>query len=154
LPSAPVKTQPRRPQPPSASPPRVGTTQRVPAPGTTLIVTVTSMLDPLQGSGVSVPQGMKPVGVVVSVRNAGPGSYDSSATGDFSLLSAAGQASPVYVPSGRCQTPLQDFMNELSAGVLRTGCVAFAIPSGRAPTVVRFSPDGGSTGHSRSWTVG
>lgn len=136
------------------APPHVGSAQRVPAPGTTLIVTVTSVIDSLRGSGASVPPGTKPVGVTVKVRNAGPGSYDSSATGDFSLLSASGQASPVYVPSGECQTPLQDFMNELSAGVVRTGCVAFAVPTGQAPTTVRFAPNGGVNGHSRSWAVG
>lgn len=125
--------------------------QRIPAPHTTLVVTVTSVLDPLRGSGAKVAPGMKPVGVLVSVRNAGSGSYDSSATGDFSLLSGAGLASPVEVPAGPCQTPLQDFMNAISAGELRTGCVAFTIPSGQAPLTVRFSPDGGSTRHSRSW---
>jgi len=139
---------------PPPSPPSVGTAQRVPAPGTTLVVKVALVIDPLRDSGASVPQGTKPVGVVVSVRNAGPGSYDSSATGDFSLVSSTGRASPVYVPSGQCKTPLQDFMNELSAGVLRTGCVAFAIPTGQAPTAVRFSPGGGSSGHTASWKVG
>ena len=125
----------------------------MPAPGTTLIVTVSSVIDPLRGAGVKVPPGMKAVGVLVSVRNAGPGGYDSSATGDFSLLSRAGLAAPVFVPAGPCQTPLQDFMNAISAGELRTGCVAFAIPSAQAPRAVRFSPDGGAAGHRRSWIV-
>jgi Domain of unknown function (DUF4352) len=125
----------------------------VAAPGTILNVTVTSVVDPLRGSGAKVPAGTKPVGVRVSVTNAGPGGYDSSATGDFSLLSAAGVAAPAYVPAGSCQTPLQDFMNAISAGEVRMGCVAFAIPSGQTPLTVRFSPDGGSTAHSRSWVV-
>jgi len=133
--------------------PRVGAAQRVPAPGTTLIVTVRSVIDPLRGSGAKVPPGMHAVGVLVSVRNAGPGGYDSSATGDFSLLSPAGLAAPVFVPAGQCQTPLQDFMNAISVGELRTGCVAFAIPSGQAPTTVRFSPNVGAAGHSRSWMI-
>lgn len=133
--------------------PRVGATQRVPAPGTTLTVTVTSLIDPLRASGAKVPHGTRAVGVLVSVRNAGQGGYDSSATGDFSLLSAGGPAAPVFVPAGPCQTPLQDFMNAISAGELRTGCVAFAVPSGQAPSTVRFSPDGGATGHRLSWVV-
>lgn len=136
---------------PSAPP--VGTAQRVPAAGTTLVVTITSVIDPLRGSGAQVPAGMKAVGVLVSVRNLGPGGYDSSATGDFSLLTSAGQASPVYVPNGPCQTPLQDFMNAISAGELRMGCVAFAVPSGQAQSTVRFTPNGGSTGHGRLWAV-
>jgi len=154
--SATVQTSrpPRRRRVPASRPgPRVGAAQRVPAPGTTLIVTVSSVIDPLRGSGTKVPPGMKTVGVLVSVRNAGPGSYDSSATGDFSLLSPAGLAAPVFVPAGRCQTPLQDFMNAISAGELRTGCVAFAIPTGQAPSTVRFSPNVGGTGHRRSWMI-
>lgn len=154
LPGTTGRLQPVPPGSAPPSPPHIGSAQRVPAPGTTLIVTVTSVIDPLRGSGASIPQGTKPVGVTVKVRNAGPGSYDSSGTGDFSLLSGSGQASPVYVPSGQCQTPLQDFMNELSAGVVRTGCVAFAVPTGQAPTTVRFAPNGGANGHSRSWAVG
>jgi hypothetical protein len=116
-------------------------------------VTVSTVIDPLRGSGATVPPRMKPVGVVVSVRNAGPGGYNSSDTAAISLGSAAGPASPVFVPAGPCQTPLQDFLNEISAGELRTGCVAFAIPSGQAPTTVRFSAAGHATGHSRSWVV-
>jgi hypothetical protein len=114
---------------------------------------VTSLIDPLRSSGAKVPQGTRAVAVLVSVRNAGPGGYDSSATGDFSLASAGGPAAPVFVPAGRCQTPLQDFMNAISAGELRIGCVAFAVPSGQAPSTVRFAPDGGKTGHTRSWVV-
>ncbi len=147
---APAPRVPRRRTPP---PPRVGTPQRVQGRGTTLIVTVTSVIDPLHGSGAQVPPGMKAVGVLVSARNAGPGAYDSSATGDFSMLSAAGQASPVFVPAGPCQTPLQDFMNAISVGELRMGCVAFAIPTGQAPLTVRFAPNGGAAGHHASWSV-
>jgi hypothetical protein len=149
----PPRTPAHPPRPRRRSGPRVGATQHVPAPGTTLIVTVTSLIDPLRGSGAKVPHGTRAVGVLVSVRNGGQGGYDSSATGDFSLLSAAGPAAPVFVPEGPCQTPLQDFMNAISAGELRTGCVAFAVPSGQAPSTVRFSPDGGATGHRLSWVV-
>ncbi len=147
-PSTPVH---RTPRPPAL--PRVGASRRVPAPGTTLIVTIRSVIDPLRDSGTQVVPGMKAVAVLVSVRNAGPGSYDSSATGDFSLDSAAGQAAPLFVKQGVCQTPLQDFMNAVSAGELRTGCVAFSIPSGQQPTTVGFAPDGGSGGPRRLWSA-
>ena len=133
--------------------PAVGASRRVPASGTTLIVTIRSLVDPLRGSGTPVAPGMKPVAVLVSVRNAGPGSYDSSATGDFSLDSAAGQGSPLFVQKGACQTPLRDFMNAISAGELRTGCVAFSIPSDQQPTTVGFAPDGGSAGPRRLWSA-
>jgi hypothetical protein len=125
----------------------------VPAPGTTLIVTIRSVIDPLRGAGTPALPGMKAVGILVSVRNAGPGGYDSSATGDFSLESAAGQAAPLFVPKGTCQTPLQDFMNAVGAGELRMGCVAFSIPSGQQPTTVGFAPDGGSGGRRRLWSA-
>jgi len=139
---------------PSAPPlPRVGATQRVPARGTTMIVTLRSVIDPLRGSGAQVVPGMKAVAILVAVRNAGPGGYDGSSTGDFSLDSAAGQASPLFVPKGVCQTPLQDFMNAIGPGELRTGCVAFSIPSGQQPTTVGFAPNGGSGGRRRLWSA-
>jgi hypothetical protein len=137
---------------PSALPP-VGTSQRVPAPGTTLIVTIRSLIDPLRGSGAQVVPGTKPVAIQVAVRNTGPGGYDSSTTGDFSLNSSGGQASPLFVPRGPCQTPLQDFMNAIGAGEVRTGCVAFSVPNGQQPTTVGFAPDGGSSGRRRLWSV-
>ncbi len=126
----------------------------MPAPGTTLIVTIRSVIDPLRDAGAQLVPGMKAVGVLVMVRNAGPGGYDSSSTGDFSLQSAAGDAAPVFVPKGVCQTPLQDFMNAIGAGEERTGCVAFSIPDGQRPTTVGFAPDGGSGGHRRLWSAG
>jgi hypothetical protein len=142
-----------RPKPPPSLP-RVGASQRVPAPGTVLVVTIRSVIDPLRDSGAQVPPGTKAIGVLVAVRNAGPGGYDSSATGDFSLDSASGQAAPLFVPSGQCKTPLQDFMNAIGAGELRTGCVAFTIPTAQQPTTVGFAPGGGSGGRRRLWAAG
>ena len=51
----------------------------------------------------------------IHVLNRGPAVYDSSATGDFSLETSKGEASPTFVPRGVCQTPLRDFMKSLSA---------------------------------------
>lgn len=147
-------TQPttaRRRPPPSL--PAVGTAERVAAPGTSLIVTIRVVIDPLRDSGAQIPSGMKAVGVLVSARNVGPGGYDSSATGDFTLDSAAGQAAPLFVPAGQCKTSLEDFMNAIGAGQLRTGCVAFTIPAAQRPTTVGFAPDGGSTGRRRLWAA-
>jgi len=146
-------TSPKPARHPAAAGPPIGATQRVPADGTTMIVRVTKVIDPLVGSGAKVPAGTEPVGVVVSVRNAGPGSYDSSATSDFALLSAAGTATPVYVPSGVCQTYIQDFMNEFGAGETRTGCIGYVVPRGKPPTSVRFYADGGTVGHPFSWRI-
>jgi hypothetical protein len=118
-----------------------------------MIVTIRSLIDPLRDSGAQLPAGMKPVAILVTARNAGPGGYDSSSTGDFSLDSPAGQASPLFVPKGVCQTPLQDFMNAIGPGEVRTGCVAFSIPNGLHPTTVGFAPDGGSGGRRRFWSA-
>lgn len=148
-PAAPAHRTPRAP-----ALPHLGTSRRVPAPGTTLVVTVRSLIDPLRNSGAQVLAGMKPVAILVAVKNAGPGGYDSSSTGDFSLNTAAGKAPPLFVPSGVCQTPLRDFMNAIAAGQLRTGCIAFSIPSDRRPTTVGFAPDGGSSGRGRLWSAG
>ncbi|HTX06984.1 MAG TPA: hypothetical protein VME22_00150 [Solirubrobacteraceae bacterium] len=134
--------------------PHIGASQKVRAPGTTMVVTIRSLIDPLRDSGAHLIPGMKPVAILVAVRNAGPGGYDSSSTGDFSLDSAAGQANPVFVPRGVCQTPLQDFMNAIGPGEVRTGCVAFSIPNDQRPTTVGFAPDGGSGGRRRLWAAG
>ncbi|MEA2196874.1 MAG: hypothetical protein QOJ25_925 [Solirubrobacteraceae bacterium] len=122
--------------------------------GTTLVVAVRKVINPLVGSGARVPSGMVPVGVLVSARNAGPQSYDSSATSDFELLTPKGPAMAVFAPAGVCQTTVQDFMNQLGARVSRTGCIAYLVPHGQAPTAVRFAPDGGREGHAVSWAVG
>lgn len=132
----------------------VGTSQRVGANGTTLVVDVTKVIDPLRGSGARVPAGMNPIAVLVTVRNAGPSPYDSSYTSDFSLLYPGGHALPVFAPAGVCKTLVQDFMNQLAASVTRTGCIAYLVPAGKPPTTVRLAPDGGTTGHSASWAVG
>lgn len=121
---------------------------------TTLVVAVKKVIDPLTDSGARVPAGMVAVGVLISARNDGPENYDSSATSDFELRTGAGPATPVFAPSGVCQTTVQDFMNELGAGVSRTGCIAYVIPRGQAPTTVRFSAYGGHEGHAVSWVVG
>ncbi len=122
------------------------------ARGETLAVTVTRMIDPLRGSGAAAPPGARVVGVLVRILNHGPGVYDSSATGDFSLRSSAGDASPTFVPQGICQTPLRDFDNEISPGEERSGCVAFALPAGARGLTVRFSPHGSPNG-SVAWVV-
>jgi len=131
----------------------VGATQRAPAAGTTLVVAVTKVIDPLVGSGAKVPAGMKAVGVLIKVHDAGPGGYDSSATSDFALLVGTTHSPPVYVPSGVCQTYVQDFMNELGVGQSRTGCIAYLVPRGKFPSTVRLAPDGGTAHHSVSWVV-
>jgi hypothetical protein len=124
----------------------VGTTLRVHAGDATLSVTVSKLIDPLRGSGASVPAGAHAVAAMVSVLNHGPALYDSSATGDFSLETSKGEAPPTFVSQGICQTPLRDFDNEISPGEARSGCVAFAVAAGAKIIAVRFSPHGSVAG--------
>ncbi len=131
----------------------MGSTQRVQAGAETLAVKVSRVVDPLQGSGASIPPGDRAVGVFVQILNHGPAVYDSSATGDISIKTSTGRADPTFVPQGECQTPLRDWDNEISAGVARSGCVAFAISAKAKVRAVRFSPHGGAAGRV-SWTVG
>jgi len=118
-----------------------------------LSVTVSRIIDPLRGSGAAVPPGAHTVGALVRILNRGPAVYDSSATGDFSLETSKGEASPTFVPRGVCQTPLRDFDNEISAGEARSGCVAFAVRPGAKVRAVRFSPHGQSSG-TVTWLAG
>lgn len=130
-----------------------GATVRVPLPALTLFVTVKKVIDPLTNSGAKTPAGTTPVGVLITVRNAGPSTYDSSATSDFALLTPRGPAMPVFAPSGSCQTYVQDFMNELGPGDARTGCISYAVRRGQAPTSVHFAAYGGHEGRAVSWQI-
>jgi len=133
--------------------PRVGAAQRVPAGGTTLSVTVERLLDPLDASHAALLPHTRAVGVVAVIRNDGPGVYDSSSTGDFSVVPSSGSATPVFVPAGVCQTPLRDWDNEISPGEDRSGCVAFALGAKARVADVRFSPHARGAGRA-TWAVG
>jgi hypothetical protein len=109
-------------------------------------VTVTRVIDPLSRSGAALQPGTRAVGVLVQIENHGPGIYDSSATGDVSVVPSSGTATPVFAAHGICQTPLRDFDNYISAGERRHGCVAFAVGSGAKVLTVRFSPRGQPVG--------
>jgi hypothetical protein len=118
----------------------VGTAQHVDTGGAQLTVRIVRLIDPLSGSGAALAPGTRAAGVLVEIANAGPAAYDSSATGDFALVVPAGAVTPVFAPHGGCQTPLQDFDNDITAGEHRSGCVAFAVPSGARIVGILFSP--------------
>ena len=134
--------------------PRLGATERVHAAGTTLSVTVTHVIDPLSRSGAALQAGTRAVGVLVGIQNRGPGIYDSSATGDGSVVRSSGTATPVFAAHGVCQTPLRDFDNYITAGDIRHGCVAFAVGVDARVVAVRFSPHGQSVGRAAWATPG
>jgi hypothetical protein len=107
-----------------------------------LAVTVTKVIDPLTGTGAALAPGTRAVGVKLDILNHGPSDYDSSATGDVSLVLSSGAAVPAFAPSGTCQTPVRDFDNHIGPGEHHDGCVVFAVPTGAKVNGVRFAPHG------------
>jgi hypothetical protein len=154
LPPSSLRLPARPPARPRVNPqaPRVGATQRVVTSATTLSVTVTSLTDPLEDSHASLVPGTRAVGVIAEVVNDGPGGYDSSSTGDFSVLPSSGAATPLFAPAGACQTRLRDWDNEIGPGQTRSGCVVFAVPSDARILAVRFSPHASPVGRA-TWRV-
>lgn len=86
------------------------------------------------------------MGVLVRIASSGPALYDSSATGDFSLAVSAGVVTPLLATRGVCRTPLNDFDRYITAGEVRAGCIAFAVPEQAVVTAVRFSPHAQAAG--------
>lgn len=115
-------------------------------------MTIQRLFDPLHGSGASLLPHTRAVGVMAVIRNDGPGVYDSSSTGDFSVVPSSGTATPVFAPAGACQTGLRDWDNEISPGEQRSGCVAFALGATAKVTEVRFSPHARAAGRA-TWAA-
>ena len=120
--------------------PSPGIARRVDASGAELVVTLRRVIDPLNGSGARLPAHARAVGVIVQIRSSGPRIYDSSATGDISVLTSGGVVTPVLATRGICRTPLEDFDRYITAGEDRIGCVVFAVADGATLDAVRFSP--------------
>jgi hypothetical protein len=138
---------PRRRRPPLGPP--IGTAQRTSSQGALLTITVQRLIDPLTGSGASLLPGTRAVAIIVALSNAGPALYDSSATGDFSVLVSRGSVTPVFVPRGTCQTPVEDFDRYMTPGEHRSGCVAFAVDDGARIIGAEFSPHAAALGRLR-----
>ncbi|MFZ0385050.1 MAG: hypothetical protein WAL22_05265 [Solirubrobacteraceae bacterium] len=122
--------------------PAVGQTQQLTAYGSMLHVTVTQVIDPLPYHGANVVPGTRPVGVEVRIAVVGGTTYDSTASGDWSLqlAHASDAATPLAVKSGVCETPLVDFESAIYGGDVRPGCVAFSLPAHAKIAAVVFSP--------------
>jgi len=136
-PPAPRRHRRRRARPRGAP---VGSTLRVHAGSSTLLVTVSKVLDPLTDTGSKLLPGDRATGVQVSIQGVAGDTYDSTASGDWSILTTAGLASPLFVRQGVCQTPLADFESLIGVGETRDGCVAFSVPRHARILSVRFSP--------------
>jgi hypothetical protein len=120
--------------------PAVGVTQRVDSSDARLAVTLRRVIDPLRGSGADLPPHTRAVAVIVEIRSSGPALYDSSATGDISLMSSAGVTRPALATRGICRTPQNDFDRYITPGEHRSGCVVFIVADGATLDAVRFSP--------------
>jgi hypothetical protein len=152
--SAVVKERPQgRPLDTRPAGPPIGATQTVHSGASTLRVRLLRVIDPLRDSGASALRGMRPVGVFVQIHNLGPAIYDSSSTTDISLQDARGQALPVFVGRGPCQTALQNWDNYMYADETRSGCVSFQVADHVRLVAVRFSPHGSAHG-SVVWSLG
>lgn len=135
--AAPPRRPRHRPRPRGAP---LGTAQRVHAGSSTLLVTVSHVLDPLTGTGSALLPGHRATGVQVTIRVLAGATYDSTASGDWSILTTSGLASPLFVRQGVCATPLADFESLIGVGESREGCVAFGVPRHARILSVRFSP--------------
>lgn len=150
-----VHTKPATTPRPATTTLKIGQTYEVTGGGASLAVTVTKVIDPLTDSGAALLPGTRAVGVKLNILNHGPDTYDSSATGDVSLVLSSGTALPTFAPSGACQTPLRDFDNEISPGETRDGCVVFSAPTSASVLEVRFAPHADKAAAARySWSVG
>jgi hypothetical protein len=122
--------------------PAIGQTQRLTAYGSMLHVTVTKLIDPLPYHGNNVVPGTRPVGVEVRIAVVAGATYDSTASGDWSLELAHTRegATPLSVNAGVCETQLVDFESAIYSGDVRPGCVAFSLPRHATIAAVVFSP--------------
>jgi hypothetical protein len=138
-----TRAAPRKPRRPGRLPAHaapVGRTQRVRAGSSTLSVTVTRVYGSLTGTGASLLPGTHAAGVQLMIHDDGGATYDSTASGDVSVITSSGMAAPLFIKQGVCQTQLTDFESLIGVGETHAGCVAFAIPGAARVVGVRFSP--------------
>ena len=132
--------------------PPLGTRQSLHTHGAELTVTVLRVLA-LAHTGSAALPGTRQVGVQLRIANQAGQTYDSTASGDLSVVLSAGQSQPLDVRSGPCATPLVDFESMIGSGDVRTGCVGFSVPRRARVLGVRFSPHARPTG-TLSWRAG
>ena len=129
----------RDPPAPKVHGPKVGATQSVHAYGAFLHVTVTGV-DAIARGDAAPPPGFRGVAVPLRIADLAGQTYDSTASGDLSVITSKGMAAPLDVRAGPCETQLVDFESHLYSGDVRSGCVGFSVPRGARVLGVRFSP--------------
>jgi hypothetical protein len=118
----------------------VGRTQRVHTGSSTLSVTVTKVYGSLAGTGASLLPSTRAAGVQLTIHDDRGATYDSTASGDVSVITSSAAAAPLFIKQGVCQTQLTDFESLIGVGETHSGCVGFAIPRRARVVGVRFSP--------------
>ena len=103
-------------------------------------MTVTQVYGSLSDTGAALLPGSHAAGVELTIHNDAGATYDSTASGDVSVITSSGAAAPLFIRQGVCQTQLTDFESLVGVGETRTGCVGFTIPHGARVVGVRFSP--------------
>ena len=131
--------------------PPIGSRQQVRTHGADLTVTVTRVLA-LSHTRSPALAGTRQVGVLLRIANQAGETYDSTSSGDVSVVLSVGQAEPLFVRAGACATPLVDFESVIESGDVRSGCVAFSLPRRARVIGVRFSPHARTAGM-LSWRV-
>lgn len=131
--------------------PPVGVRQGVHIDGTYLTVNVEGVLG-LTDTGARLLPGTRAVGVQLQIANQSGATYDSTSSGDVSLVLSHGMSTPLDVRRGVCETPLVDFESMIVSGDVRSGCVAFSVPHAARVVGVRFSPFSRPRG-ALSWRV-
>jgi hypothetical protein len=129
-----------KPRPKGPKGPPVGRAQDVITHGSHLTVTITHVIA-LTATGSALLPGTRQVGVELTIDNHGPETYDSTASGDVSIVLSSGQAAPLDVRRGPCETQLVDFESAIYPGDIRQGCVGFSLPRGAKVLAARFSPE-------------
>jgi hypothetical protein len=132
------RSRPRSRVPAGAVP--VGRGQTVHARTSVLTVTVTNVYGTLTATGSALLPGARAAGVALTIRNDHGETYDSTASGDVSVITSSGSAAPLFIKQGVCQTQLTDFESLIGVGETHSGCVGFTIPRGARVVAVRFSP--------------
>lgn len=105
-----------------------------------LSVTVTRVDGSLSGTRAALVPGTRAAAVQLTIRNDSGQTYDSTASGDVSVITSSGMSAPLFIRQGACQTPLTDFESLIGVGETRSGCVGFTISRGARVVGVRFSP--------------
>lgn len=118
----------------------IGRSQRVHAGSSTLTVTVTRVYASLPHAGAALLPRTHAAGVQLTIRTDSGETYDSTASGDVSVITSSGRAAPLFIKRGVCQTQLTDFESLIGLGETHSGCVGFTIPHGARVLGVRFSP--------------